>query len=580
MTLYRFGLFIFAFLTIYGPQSAWAQNRHALLIGNKDYKQLDRLKNPVNDASDMGKLLENKGFAVTVLINANLRQMKEAISGLTDKLQQEDAVGLFYYAGHGVAVNDRNFLIPVDAVIHTEADIEFESVDAGRILANMQGARNKVNFLILDACRNNPYKKFRGVTRAGLAPMQTSTRGILILYAASAGEVAIDGDERNGLFTSHLMHAIDTPGLKVEDAFKKTANAVFKASHEKQLPWLSGVLVGDFYFTAGVSATVESHAANPQPRLTVRTSPEGAKVRLLEIAAPYQDGMRLKPGRYHVEVTHPGYRRHLEWLELGTFDTVYSVVLEALEDFQVPSVPQTGAVTAGYGDTSADLTDPYTGMEFVYIEPGCFMMGSMEGESNEQPVHRVCLTRGFKLGKYEVTQAQWQQVMGYNPSYFKNCGGDCPVENVSWDDAQAFVQKLNGLTGRQYRLPTEAEWEYACRGGGREETYCGGESADSLAWYRDNAGMQTHPVGRKRPNGLGLYDMSGNVDEWVQDGYADDYYRNSPVNDPQGPSNGSYRVIRGGGWYFDASFVRSTRRPGYGPGYREDFLGFRLVRAR
>ena len=147
------------------------------------------------------------------------------------------------------------------------------------------------------------------------------------------------------------------------------------------------------------------------------------------------------------------------------------------------------------------------------------------GGRDEKPVHRVCLTQDYYLGKYEVTQAQWQQVMGNNPAYYK--GSNKPVENVVWDDVQDFIRKLNQQTGLHYRLPTEAEWEYACRSGGEDQKYCGGNNANSVAWYDDRSGSGPRPVGQKQANGLGLYDISGNVWEWVQDRYDGDYYSNS-----------------------------------------------------
>ena|GEM_PF-835529 len=215
-------------------------------------------------------------------------------------------------------------------------------------------------------------------------------------------------------------------------------------------------------------------------------------------------------------------------------------------------------------------------IEMVYINPGCFQMGSNEGDSDEKPVHRVCLTQSYEIGKYEVTQAQWQKVMGDNPSQFK--GDHKPVENVSWNEIQTFIRKLNQQTGLDYRLPTEAEWEYACRSGGQDEKYCGGNNVDSLGWNYGNSGHNAHPVGQKQANGLGLYDMSGNVLEWVSDRYGD--YSSASVTDPKGPSSGSFRVYRGGSWYSNARNLRSAYRSYYSPDYRDDYLGFRLARTR
>jgi formylglycine-generating enzyme required for sulfatase activity len=234
-----------------------------------------------------------------------------------------------------------------------------------------------------------------------------------------------------------------------------------------------------------------------------------------------------------------------------------------------------GAMPAWSADSApASWRDPVTGMEFVLVPGGCYAMGSATGHRDERPVHEVCI-REFYVGKYEVTQGQWRQVMGVNPSRFGACGDACPVEQVSSTEAQAFADRLRQLTGKGYRLPTEAEWEYACRSGGKEQSWCGGDTLDALAWHAGNSGGKTHPVGLKQPNGLGLYDMSGNVWEWVNDLKGD--YTLEPRQDPQGPKSGVTRVRRGGSWQYGAAQARSTWRS---HGYLDDWaldIGFRLV---
>jgi formylglycine-generating enzyme required for sulfatase activity len=219
-------------------------------------------------------------------------------------------------------------------------------------------------------------------------------------------------------------------------------------------------------------------------------------------------------------------------------------------------------------------------MEFVLIPAGTFQMGSNDSDAydNEKPVHTVHITRPFYLGKYEVTQGQWQAVMGSNPSHFT---GDPsrPVENVSWDDVREFVRRLNGLEGgAAYRLPTEAEWEYAARAGTTNRWSFGDEMSQlgRYAWYDENAEGQTHPVGQLQPNPWGLYDIHGNVWEWVQNWYGK--YTGSTAVDPAGPSSGSDRVYRGGSWRYTLRFCRSAFRYYDVPGFRLDNVGFRLLR--
>ena len=215
-------------------------------------------------------------------------------------------------------------------------------------------------------------------------------------------------------------------------------------------------------------------------------------------------------------------------------------------------------------------------MEFVLIPAGEFLMGSTAGDGDERPVHRVQIAQPFYLGKYAVTQGQWEAVMQNNPSRFT---GDPtrPVEQVSWEDVQAFIQRLNSQETR-YRLPTEAEWEYAARAGSTTAYSFGDDAAElwRYAWYSETAGDATHPVGQLQPNAWGLYDMHGNVWEWVQDWYGP--YTAASAVDPEGPASGSDRVIRGGSWFYDAGDCRSAYRRIADPGDRSDNLGFRLVR--
>jgi len=232
-------------------------------------------------------------------------------------------------------------------------------------------------------------------------------------------------------------------------------------------------------------------------------------------------------------------------------------------------------------ESGRDLAVDLGGVEAIklkWIGPGSFQMGSNDGNSNEKPVHRVTLTKGYWLGETELTQGQWQSVMGNNPSNFK--GSNLPVEKVSWEDAMEFCRKLTEReraagrlpAGLSYTLPTEAQWEYACRAG---TTGAYAEDLDAMAWYEKNSGSKTHPVGTKRANGWGLYDMHGNVWEWCSDWYGD--YPSGSVVDPAGANSGSFRGFRGGCWFDGAGSCRSAYRFRITPGRRSYILGFRLA---
>jgi len=210
----------------------------------------------------------------------------------------------------------------------------------------------------------------------------------------------------------------------------------------------------------------------------------------------------------------------------------------------------------------------------VWIPAGEFMMGSNSGKADEKPVHGVRIMKGFWMGKYEVTQGEWRDVRGGNPSNLKK-GNHYPVERVSWQDVQGFIRRLNARTGQEFRLPTEAEWEYASRAGTSGERY---GDIDDIAWYDQNSGGSTQPVGRKAPNAFGLYDMLGNVWEFVQDWYDEGYYGKSPRGDPSGPSSGSRRVCRGGTSFGGEPGIRSAIRNHENPDYSTIDIGFRLAR--
>ena len=238
-----------------------------------------------------------------------------------------------------------------------------------------------------------------------------------------------------------------------------------------------------------------------------------------------------------------------------------------------------------YGNDSSLTTFTVNGVSFdmIHVEGGTFMMGALpddkEAEDNEKPAHSVTLS-SFSIGETEVTQALWKAVMGSNPSFFTG-NSQRPVEWVSWNDCQKFISKLNSLTGKNFRLPTEAEWEYAARGGNKSYgyKYSGSNTISNVAWYYDNSAVngtrQTHPVKQKQANELGIYDMSGNVWEWCQDWYGS--YSSSSQTNPTGPSSGSYRVYRGGSWNYDAFLCRSSDRCWVTPDFKHSGLGFRLA---
>jgi len=218
------------------------------------------------------------------------------------------------------------------------------------------------------------------------------------------------------------------------------------------------------------------------------------------------------------------------------------------------------------------FADPASGIEFVHVVGGCYCMGTVDegGPRSSAPVHEVCVD-DYYMGKYEVTQAQWKAVMGTGPATMNSCGDNCPVVDVSWNEVQEFTRRLSERTGKTYRLPTEAEWEYAVRSGG---TRAAAEAAGSASF--DGVRI-LRPVGWSQPNNLGIHDMLGSVWEWTGDRYSTDYYKTSPQYNPEGPAEGRYRALRGGSWDDHPASIRPTARIQYEPWLKRSWIGFRLT---
>ena len=312
-----------------------------------------------------------------------------------------------------------------------------------------------------------------------------------------------------------------------------------------------------------------------QGNLSVNYKPFGAEV--------YIDGNKvgqsprvfngLLVGNHKVEIKKDGY---------GTDSKTVNILEGQTASLSgVLTTNASSSVASGTSSSGNTITIPVKNgisIDMVRVEAGTFTMGATAEMKNpwddEKPTHRVTLTNDYYIGKYEVTQTLWQAVMGNNPSEFK--GDNLPVEKVSWKDCQDFISKLNRITGKTFRLPTEAEWEYAARGGNKSRgyQYSGSNNLSDVAWYMDNSGDKTHAVGTKQPNELGIYDMSGNVWEWCQDWYGK-YSSSSQVN-PTGANSGSYRVKRGGSWEIIDWGCRSSYRYSSVPDFCGSNLGFRL----
>jgi len=607
------------------PAAANSPNgkRTALVIGNGRYAKVSPLDNPVNDATDMAAVLSGLGFEVIKGTDTNLVQMRRLIREFGEKLEQQKGVGLFYYAGHGVEVRGKNFLVPVDADIAREVETEDYAIDLNSLMRQMDAANNGFNVVILDACRNNPFS--RGWNRSGdsggLANISAPT-GTFIAFAAAPGSTASDGKgTRNGVFTGSLVKQLKRPNLKLEEVFKATREEVMSVTGNKQVPWDSSSVKGDFYFNlTAARSSVKTNASVPK----VESAQEKEAWDLVKASADVEDlrfFLREFPNGTNT-VAAQSRLEEMMWTSakasndkakvqtyLDEFPDGPNAAIARIRLRQLGAAAMTPAANASNSSvTPGTIRKNSMGMELAYIPAGEFMMGSSEAEvdeafyeckkynkdckrdlfTRETPKHKVAIKDGFWMGKYEVTQGQWQSVMGDNPSKFADCGSTCPVEQVSWDDIQVFLKRINAKNdGFEYSLPSEAQWEYAARAG-TTTAFAFGDSLNSSQAnfngeypYASTKGTnvgKTVSVGRYQPNAWGLYDMHGNVWEWSQDIYNASYSglpTDGSANMSVGDAN--KRVLRGGSWGSGGFNTRSANRGGLDSTSRDVYFGFRIL---
>jgi formylglycine-generating enzyme required for sulfatase activity len=533
------------------------ETRVALVIGNSNYKNAP-LKNPVNDARDMASKLRGFGFTVIERNNLVVKQIGSTLREFRSKLTP-GSVALIYYAGHGLQIKGDNYFPTVDADITGEEDVPNQSLAMKQIMDVLGDAKTRLNLVFLDACRNNPYSRSFRSGSDGLSKVN-APNGTLISFATRPGSVAADGVGRNGLYTWALLEAMDNKGQPIEQVLKRVVTSVKAGSRNQQEPWMEGSIEGEFCFGNCINFT------------QVGVSDDRA---LWESVKESRDVNELKV--------------YLDQFPRGVFAGLANSRINSIEQSSLAqNVLTSSSVTVSQsrplqaGSVFKDCEDC---PEMVVIPSGVFMMGSKadpfstsQPSADEQPQRSVSI-KSFAMGKFEITQEQWFSLMGTMPSNFK--GRKLPIENVSWKDAQEFVVKLSEKTGRNYRLPSEAEWEYSARAGNKTG-YSFGENENEIrrfAWLRGNSDNTTHPVGEKLANGFGLHDMLGNVWEWTQDCWNRNYI-GAPL-DGSAWTNGSCssRIMRGGSWFSYFEWSRVTNRNGYDPAVRDRYGGFRVARS-
>lgn len=552
--------------------------RLALVIGNDAYRE-NPLHNGVNDALAMKTALEESGFSVQMALNTTQEQLETAIDEFTGSVNPGD-IALFFYAGHGMQISDQNYLIPVDFRARTAVDAKYKSYPAERVQENLEAAGTSMQIIVLDACRNNPYRSWRGGSD-GLAAMQAG-RGTYIAFATSPGRTAADeGNGRNGLFTGELISVVREPGLTIDEVFNRVRDQVSRKSGGQQLPWSTSSLIGGFYF----KAAIESSASIP----TVTLSHDLTGERELTFWNSIKD-----------ENDPSMFEEYLRRYPNGDFTFLATAKLNRLHAVAAPS-PRVESPASRAGEIRV-----VEGMPYVWIPPGKFIMGCSRGDTecfdDEGPVHEVTISKGFWLAQTPVTVGAWRTYRvqrGKGGMLVRDKFGrhlneidGMPAVFPAWDDARDFCSWAGG------RLPTEAEWEYAARAGTTGSRY---GNLDAIAWYNDNSGNDRmdmtlvnstdpndypkklfengngpHLVASKQPNPWNLYDMLGNVSTWVADWYGD--YRQGGTTDPAGPSQGKFRVFRGGSWSLGTRAIRASRRSRAEPDWRDYATGTRCAR--
>lgn len=535
---------------------AKAGKKVALVIGNSAYANAP-LQNPVNDARSMAALLKELGFEVLLRENLDQNGLRKSLRDFGDKLQK-GSVALVYYAGHGMQIKGKNYLIPVGADIQREDEVEDRALDAALVMQKLETAQTSVNIIILDACRNNPFTRSFGAG-GGLAVMEAPS-GSLLAFATAPGKVASDGADGNGLYTRHLLSALRMPGVKLEDVFKRVRVAVEEESDGRQTPWENTSLKGDFYFIppkAGVSA--DADLAYWQ---SIQNSP---------LSSDFAAYLRVFPD--------------------GKF-----IALAKEREFAL----------RGSNKSAKARKDCWNCPPMVELPAGRFVMGGADDDKDageeEKPAHAVVITKPFAISQTEITFDQYQACVAAErcsaPVSDEAWGkGRRPVINVSWQEAESYVRWLREKTGESYRLPSESEWEYAARAGGQarfpwgedDKGICGqlngydrtGLAANLYRWQAlscDDGAAFTQEVASYNPNGRGLYDMLGNVWEWVADCWTPGYAGAPTDERPRAAALCSERVVRGGAWSSPMKSLRVSARFHAPEATRANMIGFRVVK--
>ncbi len=634
--------------------AAFAEKRAALVIGNSLYRNVPNLPNPVNDAREMAALFKASGFdTVDVRLNLGIAALREAVRDFAEAANDAD-IAVVYFAGHGIEVDGANFIIPVDARLMRDFDIEDETISLDRILKAVESTK-RLRLIILDACRDNPFLKTMKRTVAsrsvgrGLARVEPATSDTLIAFAAKAGSVALDGNAKNSPFTTALVNNIAAPGLDLRIALGKVRDEVLKMTDRRQEPFVYGSLGGSI--VSIVNAPPEPKVVAPLPADEIvwnavkdsghpaifsdfatkfptsrfRVDAEARRDELqkrsdaaaVAVAAPPTDQVVWNAIK---DSPHPAvFEEFLAKFPASSQATVARSRLEEIKRTKVavasPPPPQiatearekaAGRINIGLkvlSDTDEGslklksvLKECDKCPELVVVPDGAFVMGSPESERQreaiEGPQRQVTFKTPFAVGRFAITFEEWDTCVadggcnGYLPWDNGWGRGKRPVINVSWHDAKSYVAWLSSRTGKTYRLLSETEREYVTRAGTTTPYWLGSSisakaanfSAQGLRNDKKAIGKKTLPVDSFQANPWGLFQVHGNVWEWIDDCMIDGYAGAPADGATRTKDPCERRVLRGGSWISEPGLLRAAARYGVQADGRVSNVGFRVAR--
>ena len=543
----------------------------ALFIAVTDYKEWSKLQHPIAEVEKIAaELYQNYDFDTLILRNPSLEEIITTLNSYNKVYPAGDEQLLIYFSGHGEFddLTREGFFIPREGRLNDKAQTSY--LPFSRLQRIVESIACRHILLAIDACYSGTFDRSVALRNNGELDLRRpdeirNTRDQYIKtemtlrsrYFIASGKKVATPDASN--FAAYFLRALRNGGRdhQVLTMYELVAE-LQKASPKPHFSTFEGHQEeSNFLFVKKISAPPPINYDAIQDRA------DWQEARRLNTAAAYQKYLdRQTKGEFRTLATQKYREREAEEREVNDWaQAKYAANCEGYQNFlrdHPQSLYKTLAEDSIKKYCQARPAAPIAQLEadMVRITGGSFTMGCKDAQrdgncADDEKPSRTVQVAAFSLGRYEVTQAQWRAVMGENPSYFKNCD-NCPVENVSWNDIQEFLQKLNALTGKKYRLPSEAEWEYAARGGNQSRgyLYSGSNDPKEVAWFSENSGSKTQPVGGKKPNELGLYDMSGNVWEWCEDDWHGTYQGAPTDSRPwvDRPRGGS-RVLRGGSWY-------------------------------